>query len=1289
MPSAKLLMVSTTLISTLVSFGGGLIMYLEGLAVVEQTVKEVSEAEIGATARKLNRTFHAAYETSLEYAGLLERWNEWDSPQTLEGLQRFLEVDQFHRTKPHGDQMEGIGITITPLTDTLRNRSAFYQAVWWDPLTVGVPKGTLDYVSGTHLPAYYGHEECVPNPNRTHPDYSQYRCNIVHGLDPANGSRRGFAYAYSDNVVNNFRPGGRWESQQVGWELNGASWWRAADVWVSVDQTPYIYAGWMRVLKQQAAAHPLWGAGYKVAIAAFAVFTSWEPTLNDQDVVDATLVATFLNDGLESQALATNTGALMTHDCARGAIAIGRHPCLVTIGDLSPNIQEACVKANRTAAGRFFRSSIAGSDYWIRRLVIHQMRGGHDELHTPHLVWFRPVSSVEDKLNRSLFLFIGFVAAVFAFDVIILAIEIRKIARPLEQLEWAMDPVVTMDLAESEKRLCGGSDQGCFRVREVDRLYVRFKSTLERLGEYRRFLPEGVLVGEEEAHSTTVSGNLNSLGTPAPSSAGGLDVWAHPANLVEVEKSGNNNPLARISRKSSSGTSLTSSSSEASARGRTTALLGLGDFRNKRASLLMTSMYLGTRAQDNTVSGLRHVEDFVAAVLDICQEMGGINVSAGMWDDAMNVTFTWNALRPYPAHAGRACEAALGIMGRCEDDAALSAVRPLLRVGVASGPVAVGNVGNKRMRAQVAIGKPVEHATLLTALTDPTEAGALCTHTVYEQVRSQVAARAIDAILTRAGEEVLVYELVGTSLLQLDLQTSFVRGMAHLRSGDCEEALAEFRQHLSEHGYDRQAVRLYRIALALKPLQGEARALLRRQQPRFVHLEGAAQEAPLPADIVALCGEKDTTPGVSPRTAFAKSPRVFGVRSPKRPPMMTDAEMLREQIREAYQSASSGVQSSAGEVLPTVFKDAHGRQYNRSDKCLGQGAFGQVWLGMAPDGSMVAVKTIRLRSAAVTGSLHASDGAKEACFLGGGGETAPGEGAWTLSPQHGIHPLSALSAPEQKFPSTNDAARDAINTPLAPGDRSAPDPGSFGSLSDVSNIVPLSAPGQTVARRQVTELIQEVSLMIALRHENVVQFFGCAVEHGHVLIVMEYLPGGSLQGVLTQFGGKLPLSCIRRFTRDMVAGLDFIHHTKPPIVHRDLKPANVLLTIDGQCKLADFGASAELKQAAAKSEEEDMPVGTPLYMPPEQSRGQATTFSDIWSLGIMVCELCTGKCPWGAIGNILRFIKNLGDPEMNMLPTIPEELTEEARSLAEICIKRDPAQRPSARKLLNHPFLLS
>ena len=74
-----------------------------------------------------------------------------------------------------------------------------------------------------------------------------------------------------------------------------------------------------------------------------------------------------------------------------------------------------------------------------------------------------------------------------------------------------------------------------------------------------------------------------------------------------------------------------------------------------------------------------------------------------------------------------------------------------------------------------------------------------------------------------------------------------------------------------------------------------------------------------------------------------------------------------------------------------------------------------------------------------------------------------------------------------------------------------------------------------------------------------------------------------------------------------------------------MKPHNVLMLVDGQCKLADFGASAGLSQLAKSNQGV---IGTPLYMAPEACIGQACKASDVWGVGVILCQLFTGKVPY-------------------------------------------------------------
>ena len=206
--------------------------------------------------------------------------------------------------------------------------------------------------------------------------------------------------------------------------------------------------------------------------------------------------------------------------------------------------------------------------------------------------------------------------------------------------------------------------------------------------------------------------------------------------------------------------------------------------------------------------------------------------------------------------------------------------------------------------------------------------------------------------------------------------------------------------------------------------------------------------------------------------------------------------------------------------------------------------------------------------------------------------------------------------------------------------------------------------------------------MSKLRHDNIVSFLGCSLVNLNLMIVMEYVSGGSLFSVLQTFG-SLPLSSVRRYGRDVLRGLTYLHERD--VVHRDVKPQNVLVRVDGMCKLTDFGASAKVAQL----QQEGALIGTPFYMSPEQCKGAVDKASDVWSFGIMLAELAMGVIPWPGIGDIAgtAFCYKLAHDNV-MSPTFGDDMDSDVRKIVDRCVQRDPSLRPTCEELLKADFFL-
>merc|ERR1711964_665415 len=127
-------------------------------------------------------------------------------------------------------------------------------------------------------------------------------------------------------------------------------------------------------------------------------------------------------------------------------------------------------------------------------------------------------------------------------------------------------------------------------------------------------------------------------------------------------------------------------------------------------------------------------------------------------------------------------------------------------------------------------------------------------------------------------------------------------------------------------------------------------------------------------------------------------------------------------------------------------------------------------------------------------------------------------------------------------------------------------------------------------------------------------------------LYMEYVTGGSLHSCIQDLG-TIPPNLARIYTKQMLEGLEFMH--KNDVIHRDFKPANVLISVDGKVKLADFGTAFDLSMLTHTIEQTF--CGTPAYIAPEVVRkSKHTTSTDIWSLGVTVFHMVTGKIPFTA-----------------------------------------------------------
>ncbi|CAM9140549.1 unnamed protein product [Ectocarpus sp. 12 AP-2014] len=212
----------------------------------------------------------------------------------------------------------------------------------------------------------------------------------------------------------------------------------------------------------------------------------------------------------------------------------------------------------------------------------------------------------------------------------------------------------------------------------------------------------------------------------------------------------------------------------------------------------------------------------------------------------------------------------------------------------------------------------------------------------------------------------------------------------------------------------------------------------------------------------------------------------------------------------------------------------------------------------------------------------------------------------------------------------------------------------------------------------------EIAMLRDNRHENIVKSYGSSIKGNTMFIFLEYMPGGSVRGLLDRFGGfEEHVSLL--YTEQLMQGLSFLH--KNGVAHRDIKCANCLVNERGAIKLADFGMSKRIVGLSGTSGTSGVQSvkGTPFWMAPEvlqvQDLKDGWIKADVWSLGATVLEMLTGSPPWDNIGPLAAMFKISCTRD---LPEIPENVSPLVQDLLRQCFSRDPSLRPTASELLRH-----
>jgi len=200
--------------------------------------------------------------------------------------------------------------------------------------------------------------------------------------------------------------------------------------------------------------------------------------------------------------------------------------------------------------------------------------------------------------------------------------------------------------------------------------------------------------------------------------------------------------------------------------------------------------------------------------------------------------------------------------------------------------------------------------------------------------------------------------------------------------------------------------------------------------------------------------------------------------------------------------------------------------------------------------------------------------------------------------------------------------------------------------------------------------LAEAALAGRLNHPHIVAIYDAVSEPEYSYIVMEYVKGTTLE-TYAEIDSLLPLSKLVEVIFKCIRALDFAFQLG--VIHRDIKPGNILYGPEGDIKVSDFGAS--FQEALAQDTTQLTGIGSPAYMSPEQIRLEEVTHrTDIYSLGVVMYKLLTGRLPFNASNQL-----SLTYEILNVVPPPPSQLRPELPDLLdEICLKamqKNPADR--------------
>jgi serine/threonine protein kinase len=220
----------------------------------------------------------------------------------------------------------------------------------------------------------------------------------------------------------------------------------------------------------------------------------------------------------------------------------------------------------------------------------------------------------------------------------------------------------------------------------------------------------------------------------------------------------------------------------------------------------------------------------------------------------------------------------------------------------------------------------------------------------------------------------------------------------------------------------------------------------------------------------------------------------------------------------------------------------------------------------------------------------------------------------------------------------------------------------------IKELPPALASDPKVRSRFATE----ARVLASMSHPHIVPIYDYVERDGLCLLVMEYLPGGTVWSLFKDRGFAPETTCA--VVMSVCAGLHYAHERG--VLHRDVKPENILFSEEHVLKVTDFGIAKVVGGSETLATRGGEILGTPAYMAPEQAEGRDLgPESDVYAAGVMLYELLSGHLPYseegGALAVVYRHVYEDAIPLHNVAPSVSRDLADVAMK----ALRRSPADR--------------